>query len=170
MSNFQANLRALFRHETSLTDLVQELNSKVLGSAMGEKFITLFIGKYNYVTRVLQYVNAGQTPPLMVSGDTISDLSTGCPGLGMLDDMPNIREGIVILEPDSIVFCYTDGAVELEDAREREFGQHRLELVVFDNQAKPVQTINDTVVKQLRQHKGNMPYVDDIALLTIRFK
>ncbi len=170
MSNFQANLRALFRHETSLTDLVQELNSKVLGSAMGEKFITLFIGKYNYVTRVLQYVNAGQTPPLMVSGDTISDLSTGCPGLGMLDDMPNIREGIVILEPESIVFCYTDGVVELEDSREREFGQHRLELVVLDNQAKPVQTINDTVIKQLRQHKGNMPYVDDIALLTIRFK
>jgi serine phosphatase RsbU (regulator of sigma subunit) len=45
-----------------------------------------------------------------------------------------------------------------------------LELVVLDNQAKPVQTINDTVIKQLRQHKGNMPYVDDIALLTIRFK
>ncbi len=170
MSNFQANLRALFRHETSLTDLVQELNSKVMNSAMGEKFITMFIGKYNYVTRVLQYVNAGQTPPLLISGDTISDLSTGCPGLGMLDELPNVREGIVIVEPESLVFCYTDGVVELEDARSREFGQHRLELVILDNQHKPVKEINENVVRQLRQHKGDMPYVDDIALLSIRFK
>ena len=170
MSNFQANLRALFRHETSLTDLVQELNSKVMNSAMGEKFITMFIGKYNYVTRVLQYVNAGQTPPLLISGDTISDLSTGCPGLGMLDELPNVREGIVIVEPESLVFCYTDGVVELEDARSREFGHHRLELVILDNQHKPVKEIYENVVRQLRQHKGDMPYVDDIALLSIRFK
>ncbi len=59
MSNFQANLRALFQQQTNLTDLIQELNQKVLNSAMGEKFITIFIGKYNSVTRVLQYVNAG---------------------------------------------------------------------------------------------------------------
>ena len=141
-----------------------------MNSAMGEKFITMFIGKYNYVTRVLQYVNAGQTPPLLISGDTISDLSTGCPGLGMLDELPNVREGIVIVEPESLVFCYTDGVVELEDARSREFGQHRLELVILDNQHKPVKEINENVVRQLRQHKGDMPYVDDIALLSIRFK
>lgn len=170
MSNFQANLRALFRHETTLTELIQELNQKVMSSAMGEKFITIFIGKYNYVTRVLQYVNAGQTPPLLISGDTVSDLSTGCAGLGMLDELPTIREGIVILEPESLIFCYTDGVVELENSREREYGQHRLELMLLANQNNNVKHINDSVMTHLRQHKGDMPYVDDIALLSIRFK
>lgn len=170
MSNFQANLRALFQQQTNLTDLIQELNQKVLNSAMGEKFITIFIGKYNSVTRVLQYVNAGQNPPILVSNNTTSALSAGCPGLGMLDDLPTIREGVVILDPDSIITCYTDGVVELENMREREFGEHRLELVLLDNQHNPVREINENIVKLLRSHKGQMPYVDDIALLTTRFK
>ena len=170
MSNFQANLRALFNHETSLTDLIQELNEKVLSSAMGEKFITIFIGKYNSVTRVLQYVNAGQNPPILVSNNTTSELSTGCPGLGMLDDLPTIREGVVILDPDSIITCFTDGVTELENVREREFGVKKLELILLDNQNNSVREINESIVKHLRSHKGQMPYVDDIALLTTRFK
>lgn len=170
MSNFQANLRALFKHETSLTDLVQELNTKVMNSAMGEKFITIFLGKYNFVTRVLQYVNAGQNPPILVSNNTTSQLSVGCPGLGMLDELPTIREGVVILEPGSLIACYTDGVVELENMREREFGESKLELILLDSQNKSVRDINDNIVKLLRSHKGQMPYVDDIALLTTRFK
>lgn len=170
MSNFQANLRALFKHETSLTDLVQELNTKVLTSAMGEKFITIFIAKYNFVTRVLQYVNAGQNPPLLVSNNTTSQLTVGCPGLGMLDELPTIREGVVILEPDSLIACYTDGVVELENMREKEFGESKLELILLDNQNEPVKAVNEKIVSLLRSHKGQMPYVDDIALLTTRFK
>ncbi|MCF8277281.1 MAG: SpoIIE family protein phosphatase [Flavobacteriales bacterium] len=170
MSNFQANLRALFNHETSLTDLVQELNQKVLNSAMGEKFITIFIAKYNFVTRVLQYVNAGQNPPILVSNNTTSLLSTGCPGLGMLDDLPTIREGILVLEPDSMITCYTDGVVELENVREKEFGESKLELILLDQQNSSVREVNESIVKLLRSHKGQMPYVDDIALLTTRFK
>ncbi|MGB0917522.1 MAG: PP2C family protein-serine/threonine phosphatase [Flavobacteriales bacterium] len=170
MSNFQANLRALFDYETSLTDLIQDLNAKVINSAMGEKFITIFIAKYNFVTRVLQYVNAGQNPPILVSNDTTSSLTTGCPGLGMLDELPAIREGIVILEPGSLIACYTDGVTELENVREREFGENKLELILLDNQHSPVRDINDKIVKLLKSHKGQMPYVDDIALLTTRFK
>lgn len=170
MSNFQANLRALFQQQTSLTDLIQELNVKVLNSAMGEKFITIFIAKYNFVTRVLQYVNAGQNPPILVSNNTTSSLSTGCPGLGMLDDLPSIREGIIILDPGSVITCYTDGVTELENSREREFGESKLELILLDRQNDPVQSINENIVQLLQSHKGQMPYVDDIALLTTRFK
>lgn len=168
MANFQANLRALFNHETSLTDLVQELNRKVLDNAMGEKFITVFIAKYNLITRVIHYINAGQNPPILLSGDTTSRLSTGCPGLGMLDELPSIHEGIRNVEPGSVIHCYTDGVVELENSREREFGLSRLELLLLQHQNSDASEINDNIMRQLRQHKGSMPYVDDIALLTAR--
>ncbi|MFC2175802.1 PP2C family protein-serine/threonine phosphatase [Bacteroidota bacterium] len=170
MSNFQANLRALFKHETSLTDLVHDLNTKVMNSAMGEKFITIFIAKYNFVTRVLQYVNAGQNAPILIDKDTTNSLSIGCPGLGMLDELPAVKEGILIIDPGSVITAFTDGVTELENNRSREFGERKLELILLDSQNKPVKEINENVVKQLRNHKGQMPYVDDIALLTIRFK
>ncbi|HTF05687.1 MAG TPA: SpoIIE family protein phosphatase, partial [Bacteroidia bacterium] len=59
MSNFQASLQILLRHITDLSELVHELNHKVIRNSKGEKFITLFIARYNTVTRTLTYINAG---------------------------------------------------------------------------------------------------------------
>ena len=42
MSNFQATLRALFSKEIPLNILIEKLNERVLSSANGEKFITMF--------------------------------------------------------------------------------------------------------------------------------
>src|ERR1043165_8756129 len=67
MPNLRATLRVLFNHTVSLTDLVRELNTKVMANAKGEKFITLFIAKYNMVTRTLTYVNAAHNPPLLAT-------------------------------------------------------------------------------------------------------
>ena len=64
MSNFQASLRALFTKEISLYQLIEKLNERVFDTAKGEKFITLFIARYNVVTRTLEYVNAGHNPPI----------------------------------------------------------------------------------------------------------
>jgi len=66
MSNFQANLRALFTHEISLPALVERLNERVISSANGEKFITLFIAKFNYRTNDLVYINAGHNAPYSI--------------------------------------------------------------------------------------------------------
>ncbi len=63
MSNFQANLRALFTGARDLEDIVVKLNERVLQSAKGEKFITLFLAKYHYSSRKLEYINAGHNPP-----------------------------------------------------------------------------------------------------------
>ena len=40
----------LFTHDISLDALIEKLNERVLLSANGEKFITLFVGKFNYKT------------------------------------------------------------------------------------------------------------------------
>lgn len=92
MANFQANIRALFYHSSSLPDIITELNKRVNASAKGEKFITLFVAKYNFITRVMTYINAGQNPPLFLYDNTVSQLSVGCPGLGMLEEIRSIKE------------------------------------------------------------------------------
>jgi sigma-B regulation protein RsbU (phosphoserine phosphatase) len=59
MSNFQANLRALFVSSIHLTDVITILNERIISSVHGEKFITLFIARYNSETNELRYINAG---------------------------------------------------------------------------------------------------------------
>jgi sigma-B regulation protein RsbU (phosphoserine phosphatase) len=169
MSNFQANIRALLNYSTSLTDLVRDLNKRIIESTKGDRFVTLFIAKYNMITRVLTYVNAGQTPPLLLSDKTSILLTTGCPGLGMLDEMPSVKEGIISINKNAVLLCYTDGVVELENEKGKEFGTSKLELILLDNPKASMKEVNQTIIHQLENFKGSRPFVDDIALFGCRF-
>jgi phosphoserine phosphatase RsbU/P len=169
MANFQANIRALFYHSSSLPEIIQELNKRVNASAKGEKFITLFVAKYNFITRVMTYINAGQNPPLFLYDNTISQLSVGCPGLGMLEELRSIKEGIINVPQGSALICYTDGVTELENEDGKEFGLSKLELILVENQNSTMNDLNNYVVTKLKKHKGRKDYVDDIALLSCRF-
>ncbi len=119
MSNFQANLRALFTHEISLLALVEKLNERVLHATNGEKFITLFVGRFNYKTRELEYINAGHNQPILYkkTEKSLVFLDRGCVGIGMLDEIPMVKQGMVYIEGPSKILCYTDGLVELMDGR-----------------------------------------------------
>lgn len=164
MSNFQANLRVLLGIIPSLTELIHELNTKVMNSAKGEKFITMFIAKYHTVTRTLTYVNAGHNPPLLVSGNSVNLLRIGCTGLGMFDELKKVKEGIVNITHPSTILSYTDGLVELENESDEDFGMKRLQELVLKNQALPAKELNTFIIDSVEDFKGDRPYVDDIAL------
>lgn len=168
MSNFQANLRILLNHMSSLTELVKELNAKVIQNAKGEKFITLFIARYNIVTKILTYINAGHNPPLLASGNSISMLKTGCTGLGMFDELNRVKEGVISIDAGSVLLCYTDGVVEIENEREEEYGVKSLKDLLHEKINCDMTTLNSAVIESVIRHKGTMPYIDDIALFSCR--
>ncbi len=170
MSNFQASLQILLRHISDLSELVHELNAKVIRNSKGEKFITLFIAKYNTVTRVLNYINAGHNPPLIVDHDGTNLLTVGCTGLGMFDQLERVREGIVNVRAGALLICYTDGLVEQSNDQEEEFGMDRLQQLVRSSREKTPTEINHMLLQELNKHKGDRAYVDDIALITARIK
>ncbi|MGQ0828568.1 MAG: PP2C family protein-serine/threonine phosphatase [Bacteroidota bacterium] len=168
MSNFQANLRILFNHTTSLTDLIKELNLKVMASAKGEKFITLFIAKYNLVTHTLTYVNAAHNPPLLATGNSISTLKIGCTGLGMFEEIPKIKEGIVNITPGTRIVCYTDGLVELENDNGEDFGIDALKDLIKSNPDLSMSDLNALIMGTIMNYKQSRPYIDDIALFSLK--
>ncbi len=168
MSNFQANLRVLFNHTTSLTDLVHELNAKVLASAKGEKFITLFIAKYNLVTRTLTYINAAHNPPVLATKNSVTALKIGCTGLGMFDEIGKIKEGIVNITQGTTIVCYTDGLVELENDQGEDFGIEALKNIIRDNIDLDMKTLNKVIMEAIISYKQSKPYIDDIALFSLK--
>lgn len=168
MSNFQANLRVLFNHTTSLTDLIRELNTKVMANAKGEKFITLFIAKYNLVTRTLTYVNAAHNPPLLATGNSISTLKIGCTGLGMFDEIEKIKEGIVNISPGTTIVCYTDGLTELENDKGEDYGIDALKEILRNNPHLNMMELNTLIMETIMNYKQSRPYIDDIALFSLK--
>ncbi|WP_320020095.1 PP2C family protein-serine/threonine phosphatase [Labilibaculum manganireducens] len=170
MSNFQATLRALFRPETPLDELMVQLNQKVCDNSSSEKFLTFFIGIYNYTTRKLKYVNASHHPPLLynfVNGETTL-LKKGCIGLGMLNEIPAISIGEITINEHSKLLCYTDGLIELERDDQMEVGVQFL-TKTFATQKNISDTFTD-LIHHIDIGKKNKAVIDDISLFGIEFK
>lgn len=170
MANLQANLHALVNHtDYSLKDIVEELNEKVNRSARGEKFITMFIAKLNFKAGTMRYINAGHNPPIVLNNNELFLLEKGCIGLGMLEEIPSLKEGSVKLKKETVVLCYTDGLTELENPAKEEFGVERLAQLLLDNGNQPTDLLNNSIINAMNEFKGTAPYFDDTALLCCRF-
>ena len=169
MSNFQANLRASIPHATDLVQLVHDLNAKVHASARGERFITLFIGVIDLAARKMRYVNSGHNDPLLHHAKGVTPLRDGSIALGMMPKLPFLKSGEVDLPPESTLLCYTDGLVEQEDASGTAFETAPINGILSAGARATAKAINEAVINAFEAHRGGLPYLDDIALLTCRF-
>jgi len=167
MSNFQANLRALFTHEISLIALIEKLNERVLHAANGEKFITLFIAKYNFKTKELEYINAGHNQPIMYlkTSEKLVFLDKGCVGIGMLDEIPIVKKGLVLIEEPTKILCYTDGLVELMDGRGVTMGTTEIEECLHNSDS--IENNINSIIKKQRILDGSAAIFDDISILGV---
>jgi sigma-B regulation protein RsbU (phosphoserine phosphatase) len=166
MANFQASLRAWATVENDLATVVKQLNSIVVNNTRGERFITLFIAKYNEHNRKLCYVNAGHNPPILRSGGQFSTLEGGCPMIGVFDDLPFLKVGEVQVEPGSMVFNYTDGLMDYELQQGTHWDEDKLMAFVMENGHLPSDDFNQTLMDHLgRVVKSNR--IDDITILTL---
>jgi phosphoserine phosphatase RsbU/P len=165
MSNFQASLRALFTHDIKLETLIDKLNSIVVVNAAGEKFITLFVARYDLESGVLEYINAAHSPPVLyntVTG-TVMHLKASCIGIGMLDEIPNIEKTEIRISDYSKIVCYTDGLSELKGADGKEIGTK--EIIRHISNKNPVENNIREMIDELGLPHNNPSVFDDVSIV-----
>lgn len=171
MSNFQANVHAHLNESTSLTELVKILNAKVFQSAKGEKFITFFIARYNYLTKELHYVNAGHNPPFLIHDKVVYMLNDGTTGLGMFEELPFINAGKLYIPDNALMLCYTDGVTDTENDEGEEYGVEKLkEFLIANISMNKIEALHSKLISTLTAYKQSKNFTDDITLLSCRFK
>ena len=165
MSNFQASLRALFTFDIELVTLVKKLNSIVVVNAAGEKFITLFVARYDHESRILEYINAAHNPPVLfntTTGETIH-LKTSCVGIGMLDEIPSIEMSELVIKDYSKIVCYTDGLSELKYANGKDIGT--TEIIRHISNTDPVESNMREMIRDLGLPNNNPSTFDDVSII-----
>lgn len=169
MANFQAQLRELMKkNHPHIDDFLQELNAGVLLNTRGEKFITMFLGKFNLKTRILKYVNAGHNPPILVNANGTKLLDKGSTILGMFDTLPSVKLGQIPIVDDTTILCYTDGLTDLVNDREQPFTIESLIHFLKTNYTVNVEQINRKLLSEIIQFKERQNFVDDVTVLTVK--
>ena len=165
MGQLRNATRAYALERSSPAEIVTRLNRFVARFPDGE-FSTLFIGRLDLERRVLEYTNAGHPPPLLrrPDGETVwLDEARTFP-IGV-DPALVCPSATVELEPESILFLYTDGLVERR-TRSLEEGLAVLERVIEEGAADPERLVEEVIAGVVEDGAAQS---DDIAMVTFRF-
>jgi sigma-B regulation protein RsbU (phosphoserine phosphatase) len=167
MANFQASLHAWATVEDDLTNIIERLNKIVLNNTKGERFITLFLAKYNQKTRLLNYINAGHNPAILFSNGEAIQLKLGTTMIGAFEELPFLNQGEIDVDPGSLIFNYTDGLMDYESQGPKSWNEEKLMKFVLQHGNDTPDSFNQTLLDHVSQlTKGKA--IDDITLLTLR--
>ena len=170
MSNLQAALRVLLKYTQNLTEIVIDINQLICDNAKNEKFITLFIAKYNIGTHKLTYINAGHNAPILFNNhNQMVFLDKGCSLLGIVNPLPFLENETLLVSAQSILFAYTDGLTDTVNSKDDNLSIKEIENILSIHKNSTSDNINVAMMKYLEEFKGEMPFTDDIAMLTCKF-
>src|SRR5690606_10573505 len=132
---------------------------------------TLFIAELNLLDGKLQYSNAGHYPPFLIQGDKITRLDSGCTVIGAFETLPSIQMGTLDLDGPGTLFACTDGLTDVTNPLGQYFDEERISAILrnADNYATAAD-LNAVLMYEVDQFRDSLPYPDDIALLTCKFK
>lgn len=153
-------------HPTSPSRVFEAVNQSLVRHLGGTQFLTAFYGVLDPSTGGLSYVNAGQSPPLLVraSGAATERLGLSGPPIGVLDEARWQTRGVTIEAGDGLV-CYTDGVTEAEGPAGEPFGEARLLRIVEASRRRSAVETCEAILDSVARHSGGDRLFDDVALL-----
>jgi len=172
MASLQASLKfqALQPH-LKLSTLIGDVNRLVYESSPSNIFATLFYAEYEPAKRLLDYVNAGHNPPLILrptngSCEIFQLPATGVP-VGIWADS-QFASTTFQFEIDDVLIAYTDGITESENRQRELWGEQRLEALLKSCSRKTAKEIIDAIMEQVSTFADGQPQRDDITLLVMK--
>ncbi len=170
MANFQANFHTLIRKRDPLDVFVREINDALARATKYEKFITFFVAYYDRATRMLQYVNAGHTPPFLAMAGKVIRLDKGTTILGMFEELPSVEVGEVEIEQDATILTFTDGLTDLINEEDAYLSDELIEDFVRGNAVSSADSFNDLLQIFIENFKGKKEFTDDFTVLTCKIR
>lgn len=173
MASLQASLRAQALHaHPDLGSLMGDVDRLIYASSPIHFYASLFYAEFHPTTRVLDYVNAGHNPPVVVRWKNgtpeVFDLKAGGTPIGLLEETRFVP-GRFQFEAGDLLVAYTDGITESDNASGEFWGHQRLESLLRSCEHKTSEEIVQGILDERFAFSDGQPQRDDITLLVARF-
>ncbi len=166
MAGLQASFRIFTKNDPTPAELMAQLNIALKENLPQSKFVTLYLGRLDTRSGVIEYANAGHTPPLWVQHDSVQELGDTDLVLGVITRAGYQNRTLQLLPGDSLVL-FTDGLSEAQNAE----GEDLASTVLQQRLATMHGTSADEVTKVLEDvvmsHVGDTPLTDDVTLVVV---
>jgi phosphoserine phosphatase RsbU/P len=147
-----------------------ELTNTYMVREHGESniFITLFYGVLDPATGILQYVNAGHNPPMVLSPDgSVRELELGCLPIGVIEEQ-GLRLEQALIQPGEAMVGFSDGITEAFNRQNAMFGEERLIETLREHAHFDADSLVEAVIRNVDAFVDGAPQSDDITVLVFR--
>jgi sigma-B regulation protein RsbU (phosphoserine phosphatase) len=148
-----------------------DVDKLVYASSPTQIYASLFYAEYQPATRVLEYVNAGHNPPIVLRWKDdrceVFQFKAGGTPIGILEETKFVPETFQF-EPGDLFVAYTDGITESENADGEMWGQDRLENLLHQCSCKTSEETIQCILDERFAFAGGHPQHDDMTIVAIR--
>ncbi len=166
MAGLQVAFRIFSKSDPDPAVLVTQLNVALKENLPQSKFVTLFLGRLDTKTGMIEYVNAGHTPPLWLSRNGAVEMTESDLLLGVISRAEFTTRGLQ-LDPGDSLILFTDGVTEARDRAGVDLGStiiaDALQKLHGADADAIATSVNDTVL----QHVGDAENLDDDVTLLV---
>jgi len=166
-SKLQATIRALATEINSLSDLGKKINKIFHRDSLPHLFASMLFIRIDSNSGMVDYINAGHFPPLVIKDKDIKEFPKGDAALGLISNA-EYNEQSIALDQNEIFIAYSDGVFEAKNESGEFFGMERFQKLIKNSSNNSPKQIGEYIVSQLEQFIGDYPAADDISLIIMK--
>ena len=166
MAGLQASFRIFCKSNPRPAELVAQLNVALKENLPQSKFVTLFLGRLDTATGLIEYANAGHTPPLWIRRDRVVELEETDLVLGVVTQAGYHNRTLQLDAGDALVL-FTDGVTEAENLDGDDLGSQRLVQRLATLHGASANEITTVIEGEVLAHMGDATVADDVTLVAV---
>jgi phosphoserine phosphatase RsbU/P len=166
MAGLQSAFRIFCKSDPTPGELVSQLNLVLKENLPRSKFVTLFAGRVDSRTGIVEYANAGHIPPLRIAADGVIELADTDLLLGMFPNAVYRTQTVELRVADALVL-FTDGVTDAENAEGAELGSAKLAETLAPLHGKEAGAMIEGIVQSVNAHTSEQSLEDDLTLVVV---
>lgn len=169
MSIFRANFTYRIKKDNDMLKTIGHLNDLIAETTDTNMFVTSFTCHIDTRTLLCRYINAGHCAPLVFRNGEVFGMDEASMVIGLFDEIPRM-EAEVQLKPGDVIFLYTDGVYEAENAAGDQFSMEGIHRTVnhLISRGLDSHTTMEDFVAVLKEFTGKDYFDDDITIIIIK--
>ncbi|CAG5069286.1 Regulator of RpoS [Dyadobacter sp. CECT 9623] len=176
---FMAICKAIFksqfsnRNGDSICEKVKIVNQFLSEDNSTYMFVTAFVCIMNVKTGVVEYVDAGHEPPIVIRADGSTELIPKLGGMALcFDPSFEYESHSFTLNKDDKFVLYTDGVTDANNLAGSRYGLHFLQDFFTTGEGSTKESakeMNESTLESLIEFIGAANQFDDITMLSLRY-
>jgi serine phosphatase RsbU (regulator of sigma subunit) len=166
MAGLQASFRIFTKNDPPPAALMLQLNVALKENLPQSKFVTLFLGRLDTRTGVVEYANAGHCPPLWIQRDGVREIAETDLVLGVVTRAAYMGHQLQLDRGDALV-VFTDGLSEAINPEGEDLASRQLQEKLAGLHGRSADDLTAAIEETILLQVSDTPLADDVTLVVV---